>query len=97
GKLPTECRFDAANYIIDVKIIALLATVAVDDKGLFANDVSDEAGDNALFMRRKRTIYVGKAQCDTRDPISASKCRAVALHSKLGRTVWRKGARRHVF
>src|ERR1700676_5398752 len=62
GELPLKRRFDAAHQIADVKVIALLGAVAVDNERLLANDALDKGGYHALFVRRARTVDVRKAQ-----------------------------------
>src|SRR5580693_7862882 len=97
GELPLERRFDAAHQIADVKVIALLGAVTVNDERLIANNAFDKSGHHALFVRRVRTIDVRKAQRHAWKSIGAGKGRAIALHSKLGSAIGRERRRRHLF
>src|ERR1700722_15540040 len=51
GELPLKRGFDAAHQIADIKVIALLGAVAVDDERLLANNAFDKGGYHALFVR----------------------------------------------
>src|SRR3984893_15428310 len=62
GELPLKLCVDAAHQIADIKVIALLGAVAVDDERLLANNALDKAGYHALFVRRARTVDVRKTQ-----------------------------------
>src|ERR1700730_14185189 len=62
GELPLKRRFDAAHQIADVKVIALLGAVAVDDERLVANNALDKGRYRTLFVRPARTVDVRKAQ-----------------------------------
>src|SRR5246127_4341329 len=64
GEPPLKRRFDAAHQIADVKVIALLGTVAVDDERLLANNAFDEGRYHALLVRRARAVDVRKPQRD---------------------------------
>src|ERR1700738_2760936 len=97
GELPLKRCFDAAHQIADVKVIALLGAVAVDDERLLANNAFDEGGYHALFVRRARTVNVRKAQRHAWKSIGSGKGRAIALHSKLGGAVGREWTRCHLF
>src|SRR5579872_7017989 len=61
GRAARDSSGDTAHQIADVKIIALLGAVAVDDQRLVAKRTLDEGGDDTLLVRGMRAVNVGKA------------------------------------